>query len=161
VRGGAGVRHGDRFVAYPDPAGRLAGRYHKRHLVMFGEYVPWVEALPFIKWFTPITGGFTPGDRVTHFELNRWGGPPREPRITTSPTNSPPEVSPRRPIKTAALICFEDTFPQLVREYVDADTDFLVNLTNNGWFGVGAAQWQHGIPHLLRLLGFAMARPLR
>jgi len=133
-----------------DPAGRLAGRYHKRHLVMFGEYVPWVEALPFIKWFTPITGGFTPGDRVTHFELNRWGGPTREPRITTGPTTRPPEVSPRRPIKTAALICFEDTFPQLVREYVDADTDFLVNLTNNGWFGEGAAQWQHAVAALFR-----------
>jgi apolipoprotein N-acyltransferase len=41
------------------------------------------------------------------------------------------------------LICFEDTFAQLAREYVDDDTDFLVNLTNNGWFGDSAAQWQH------------------
>src|SRR4029077_8922731 len=31
----------------------------------------------------------------------------------------------------------------LVREYVDDDTDFLLNLTNNGWFGDSAAQWQH------------------
>jgi apolipoprotein N-acyltransferase len=34
-------------------------------------------------------------------------------------------------------------FPHLVPEYVDADTDFLVNLTNDGWFGEGAEQWQH------------------
>src|SRR6185369_5441083 len=43
----------------------------------------------------------------------------------------------------SVLICFEDTFGHLVRESVDDETDFLVNLTNNGWFGNSAAQWQH------------------
>ena len=46
-------------------------------------------------------------------------------------------------VKTSVLICFEDTFPRLARESVEGDTDFLVNLTNNGWFGESAAQWQH------------------
>jgi apolipoprotein N-acyltransferase len=46
-------------------------------------------------------------------------------------------------VKTATLICFEDVFPHLVREYANSDTDFLVNLTNDGWFGEGAEQWQH------------------
>ncbi|MGD1090150.1 MAG: nitrilase-related carbon-nitrogen hydrolase, partial [Verrucomicrobiota bacterium] len=41
------------------------------------------------------------------------------------------------------LICFEDTFPQLARAAVRDDTDFLVNLTNDGWFGQSAEQWQH------------------
>ena len=36
------------------------------------------------------------------------------------------------------------------REYVEPDTDFLVNLTNNGWFGEGAAQWQHAAAALFR-----------
>ena len=126
-----------------NPDGGFSGLYHKRHLVMFGEYIPLVNALPFIKWFTPITGGFTPGDRVTHFKLDRWGERPRDPLVTDVSTNGSPGVSPHRPVKTAALICFEDTFPHLVREYVDDDTDFLVNLTNNGWFGEAAAQWQH------------------
>jgi len=48
------------------------------------------------------------------------------------------------------LICFEDIFPHLAREYVDDDTDFLVNLTNNGWFGESAAQWQHAASALFR-----------
>ncbi len=48
------------------------------------------------------------------------------------------------------MICFEDVFPHLVREYVDDDTDFLVNLTNDGWFGEGAAQWQHGAAGVFR-----------
>ena len=34
-------------------------------------------------------------------------------------------------------------FPQLAREAVRDDTDFLVNLTNDGWFGESAEQWQH------------------
>ena len=48
------------------------------------------------------------------------------------------------------LICFEDIFPHLAREYAEDDTDFLVNLTNNGWFGEGAAQWQHAAGALFR-----------
>jgi apolipoprotein N-acyltransferase len=46
-------------------------------------------------------------------------------------------------VTTSVLICFEDTFPHLAREDVLPDTDFLLNLTNNGWFGESAAQWQH------------------
>jgi apolipoprotein N-acyltransferase len=34
-------------------------------------------------------------------------------------------------------------FPQLGRRAVRDDTDFLVNLTNDGWFGQSAEQWQH------------------
>jgi apolipoprotein N-acyltransferase len=33
---------------------------------------------------------------------------------------------------------------------VDADTDFLLNLTNNGWFGESAAQWQHAANAVFR-----------
>ena len=53
-------------------------------------------------------------------------------------------------MKTATLICFEDMFPFLARESADDDTDFLVNLTNNGWFGESAAQWQHAAGALFR-----------
>jgi len=37
-----------------------------------------------------------------------------------------------------------------VREYVSDDTDFLVNLTNDGWFGEGGEQWQHAASAVLR-----------
>jgi apolipoprotein N-acyltransferase len=33
-------------------------------------------------------------------------------------------------------------FPHVARKSVQADTDFLVNITNDGWFGEGSAQWQ-------------------
>jgi apolipoprotein N-acyltransferase len=102
--------------------------YRKRRLVMFGEYVPLSHWLPFLKYLTPITGGFTPGTRAVPFEMTNLN------------------------VRVSVLICFEDIFPQLAREYVDDDTDFLVNLTNNGWFGEGAAQWQHGAAAAFRAI---------
>ena len=91
--------------------------YHKRNLVIFGEYVPLAGWLPFLKWLTPITGGWTPGDRAVTFEMDS--------------------------AKCAPLICFEDTFPGTARDAAQDDVDFLVNLTNDGWFGESAEQWQH------------------
>ena len=112
------------FLVAPD--GDFANRYRKRNLVIFGEYVPLVRWLPFVKWFTPIEGGFTPGNRPVPFALTNLD------------------------VKASVLICFEDIFPHLAREYADDDTDFLVNLTNNGWFGESAAQWQHAAGAVFR-----------
>ena len=105
------------FLVTPD--GRLAEIYHKRKLVMFGEYIPLVQWLPFVKWLTPITGSFTPGGQPVTFALGDLH------------------------VNAAPLICFEDTFPGTARASAGNDVDFLVNLTNDGWFGNSAAQWQH------------------
>ncbi|MGO8837900.1 MAG: apolipoprotein N-acyltransferase [Limisphaerales bacterium] len=123
-----------------NPEGRCAAIYHKQDLVIFGEYIPLVRWLPFIKWFTPITGSFASGTNAVPFEMDGWGKRPREPFGDTNVISI--GGSPRPKVKTSTLICFEDVFPQLAREYVQDDTDFLVNLTNDGWFGEGAAQWQ-------------------
>ncbi|MGA3285745.1 MAG: apolipoprotein N-acyltransferase, partial [Verrucomicrobiota bacterium] len=55
------------------PDGRWLQVYHKRKLVIFGEYVPLAHWLPFVKYLTPITGGWTPGDQPVTFEITRWG----------------------------------------------------------------------------------------
>jgi len=112
------------FLISPD--GRLVNRYLKRNLVIFGEYIPFLDWLPFIKYLTPIDGVFTPGKAVVPFQLKDLNA------------------------KISVLICFEDVFPHLVREYVSDDTDFLVNITNDGWFGEGAAQWQHAAGAIFR-----------
>ena len=106
------------FLVAPD--GRLVSKYDKRHLVIFGEYVPLAKWLPFLKWLTPIGAGFTPGTKPARFEL----------------------VHPTRGATLSPLICFEDLLPHLARESA-AEADILVNLTNDGWFGRGAQQWQH------------------
>jgi apolipoprotein N-acyltransferase len=164
-RSGAGINNDyDAFNAafLFNPEGRCAAVYHKQKLVIFGEYIPLVRWLPFVKWFTPITGSFASGDRVVPFELD-WRGErpsgrsqtktdPREPFGDTNVLSigGSPGVSPHQKVKTATLICFEDVFPELAREYVQDDTDFLVNLTNDGWFGEGAAQWQQAAAAVFR-----------
>jgi apolipoprotein N-acyltransferase len=131
-----------------DPDGKLAGIYHKRKLVIFGEYIPLVRWLPFVKWFTPITGGYAAGDQPVTFAIRGWGERPREPVIELS--NGSTAAAPRQTVNIAPLICFEDMFPQTARQSVRGDTDFLVNLTNDGWFGEGAEQWQQAAAAVFR-----------
>jgi len=132
-----------------NPDGKFETVYHKRKLVIFGEYIPLVRWLPFVKWFTPITGGYEAGDKPGAFEISGWGETPSSPdsnRITIGLDG----VSPHRTVNTAPLICFEDMFPQTTRDSARADTDFLVNLTNDGWFGEGAEQWQQAAAGIFR-----------
>ncbi len=136
-----------------NPEGQWTGVYHKRQLVIFGEYIPLVDMLPFVKWFTPITGGYTSGRRISHFDLDL-DSPARLDSTKESPAADPASTR----VRTAPLICFEDTFPHHVRDHVDAETDLLVNLTNDGWFGESAEQWQHLASAALRAVEFA--RPL-
>jgi apolipoprotein N-acyltransferase len=110
------------------PGGQIADIYYKRRLVIFGEYIPLADWLPFIKWFTPITGGFEAGTNASQFALN-------DAQVIAAP-----------------LICFEDCFPHGAREHVTEDTDLLVNLTNDGWFGEAAEQWQHAANAVFRAI---------
>lgn len=112
------------FLITPD--GELRQRYIKRNLVIFGEYVPLEHWLPFLKMFTPVEGGFRPGTHGVDFFL--------------------PELD----LHTSVLICFEDVFPHLARRDISPQTDFLVNLTNDGWFDESAEQWQHALSGLFR-----------
>jgi apolipoprotein N-acyltransferase len=127
-----------------NPAGRCAAVYHKQKLVIFGEYIPLVRWLPFVKWFTPITGSFGSGDRAVPFEMDIHSErrPPARHQSNADIPGAGSETGAPDRVKTATLICFEDVFPELAREYVQDGTDFLVNLTNDGWFGESAAQWQ-------------------
>jgi apolipoprotein N-acyltransferase len=119
-----------------NPMGAVESIYHKRRLVIFGEYIPLVRWLPFLRWFTPVGEGFTPGDRAVQFTMTN-------PAVTLS-----------------SLICFEDVFPQEGRSHVTPDTDLLVNLTNDGWFDEGPEQRQHAEAAVFRAVenGVPLAR---
>jgi apolipoprotein N-acyltransferase len=108
------------------PDGRYVDRYRKQRLVIFGEYVPLSRGLPFLKWLTPIEGGFTAGAGPIAFEMAGLR------------------------CKTSVLICFEDVFPDSGRRHARDDVDFLLNLTNDGWFDETAAQWQHAANAVFR-----------
>jgi len=126
------------FLVGPD--GRWRQAYHKRDLVIFGEYVPLAHWLPFLKYLTPIEGGWTAGDKPATFELARPAAPPLDGviQITTDL-----ETMDSSAVHCAPLICFEDTFAGTVRASASDDDDFLITLTNDGWFRESAEQRQH------------------
>ncbi len=97
-------------------------RYYKKHLVIFGEYVPLERYLPFLKLLTPIPSSYTPGTLSHVIDLKREDG---------------------AIFKLGALICFEDVFPEGAREAVREGAEILVNLTNDGWFFDSPGPYQH------------------
>ncbi|PIE70840.1 MAG: apolipoprotein N-acyltransferase [Deltaproteobacteria bacterium] len=100
-----------------DTDGRESGRYHKSHLVPFGEYVPLQRFLPFIHKLTVQTGNFQAGTPGTLLDTG------------TNP------IGP--------LICYEVIFPALARTAVRNGADVLVNITNDAWFGDTSGPYQH------------------
>ncbi len=104
-----------------DTNGIIVSTYDKRHLVMFGEYVPLKRVCPFLRALTPIQESFTPGSSSTVFRLEK-------PAVALS-----------------SLICFEDTVADLARESVRNGARLLVNQTNDGWFDPSSQSLQHMI----------------
>jgi apolipoprotein N-acyltransferase len=88
--------------------GQVIGLYRKIHLVAFGEYVPLRKILPIMKWLTPIDGSFERGDTFSVMQLDA--------------------------VRFGAVICFEDTLPDLYLQFVKRGVNFMVNLTNDAWF---------------------------
>ncbi len=113
------------------PDGEERQRYNKIHLVPFGEYVPFETLLRFIRHFVQI-GHFTAGDEQTIFTVVS-----RYQKVNIK-------------AKFAVLICFEDIFPGLVRDFRNRGADFLVNITNDAWFGKTSAPYQHAQASVFR-----------
>jgi len=116
------------------PDGTLAGRYDKLHRVVFGEYIPFVEAFPWLRNLMPFGAQIDAGQACAVFDHNGF--------------------------RFSPIICFEDTVPQLVRTIINTTAeptssgprrvDFLVNLTNDGWFHGSSELDQHLITAAFR-----------
>ena len=121
--------------------GRLEGRYDKIHLVPFGEYVPLKSLFSFVDHFTkrPI-GDFTAGK---DFKIFRFF-------VERSVKDKEARWRLMKKVGFSCLICFEDIFPDIAREFVNRKTDFLVNITNDAWFGRSAAAYQHAQASIFR-----------
>lgn len=102
-----------------DDAGGITAAYDKVHLVPFGEYLPvrpLFDALG-IRQLITLPGGFEAGDRRRTLRLD-----------------SAPPMGP--------LICYEAIFPAEIVDIEDRP-EWLLNLTNDGWFGVTPGPYQH------------------
>lgn len=93
------------------------GRYDKRHLVPFGEYVPLKSILFFVKKMTEGGEDFSAGTGPALFPVA--GG------------------------RAGASVCYEAVFPDVIRDSVLSGATWLVNVTNDAWFGDTVAPHQH------------------
>jgi apolipoprotein N-acyltransferase len=107
-----------------DRDGRVLGHYDKIHCVPFGEYVPLREWLPWMNVFAPYDFEYSisPGENLTRFALDGY--------------------------HFGVVICYEDTDPYLARQYVrpnraEPAVDFLLNISNDGWFDGSSEHEQH------------------
>jgi len=102
-----------------DHQGTILSIYDKVHLVPFGEYLPFQDFLERlgIMQLTKLPGGYLAGDRR---------------RVLTAP----------RAPKFLPLICYEIIFPGAIVPNGERP-DWLLNLTNDGWFGTSSGPYQH------------------
>jgi len=129
-----GIAHAYNSAYVIDHDGSILGIYDKVHLVPFGEYLPFQSLLERIglMQLTKITGGFLAGGRRRAIDLP--GAP-----------------------KMIPLICYEAIFPA---DAVPAGErpGWLVNLTNDAWFGISSGPYQHF--QQARVLAIAEGLPL-
>ena len=102
--------------------------YHKHYLVPVVERVPfvpvkWFRALP---WLGRWSGGFGHGRELPLYPsaIGRFG----------------------------VFVCYESTFEDLPRRYRQAGADFVVNITNDGWYGKTAGPYQHASHLVMRAI---------
>jgi apolipoprotein N-acyltransferase len=116
---GARISRAYNSIYVIDHDGSVLSVYDKLHLVPFGEFLPfqdWMEKLGFVQ-LTKVSGGFIPGTRRKTMEV------PGAPRMLP-------------------LICYEAVFPGAIEERDDR-AGWMINLTNDGWFGISTGPYQH------------------
>jgi apolipoprotein N-acyltransferase len=106
-----------------DDEGVARGRYDKVRLLAFGEYVPGIEAFPWLRKFLPEGAGrFTAGAGPGVMSLRNPGG---------------------QDWKLGPVICYEDILPGYLRRVGELHPNLLVNLTSDSWFGAQTEPWEH------------------
>jgi apolipoprotein N-acyltransferase len=95
--------------------GKFAGQHNKIRLLPFGEYLPYAESFPWPKRYTE-TYNYTPGTEYKIFAVDD--------------------------VAFGVTICWENIFPDLFRRFVRNGADFMINMTNEAWFGETAAPYQ-------------------
>lgn len=121
--------------------GSHSQHYDKIHLVPFGEYVPLQKLFFFIHRFAPRPiGDFVGGKEFTVLRF------PVERSLKEEGYN----WKMVKKVGFGCLICFEDIFPELARGFVKNNAGFLVNITNDAWFGMSSAAYQHAQASIFR-----------
>jgi apolipoprotein N-acyltransferase len=102
--------------------------FRKHHLVIFGETIPFVDSIPFLKKIYQQQAGVEYGGSFA-------SGGSFEPLAAATATGTRIGIMPS--------ICFEDTVPRLTRRFLKDGPQVIVNVTNDGWFKESPAAAQH------------------
>lgn len=125
------IKEGGRWRSYNacgliDQGGVFKAQYQKVNLLPFGERIPFSQYFSFLEKADFGQANFKRGEHMTVFDST--GG------------------------KFGTLICFESTFSDYARKYVKKGAQFLVNITNDGWFGSARGPLQHAETAVLRAI---------
>ncbi len=104
--------------------GKPDGVYHKRHLVPFGEFVPFQKYLTFLGPVVGDLGNFDFGENYKRFQVKGFSYTP--------------------------MICYEVIFPGDVYRAFQTGADALVNISNDAWYGHTASPYQHAMMAVVR-----------
>ena len=105
-----------------DRDGKPLSMYRKQHLVPFGEFIPLDKTFPILQKLAPTGVSCMPGKAPSVMKLTRANGDT---------------------LHIGALICFEDTIPDLSRHAVRAGARILALVTNDAWFNGSIEPVQH------------------
>jgi len=103
-----------------EPRKPVTQLYRKIKLVPFAEYVPFERIFGFFNKFDLGQGLFTPGEKYTVFHHEN-----------TTNTNM------------SVAICYDSSFPKLVRKFRVKGAEWLAIITNDAWFGNSSGPFQH------------------
>ena len=117
---GSRIAHGYNSIYVIDHDGSILSTYDKLHLVPFGEYLPFQELLESfgLMQLTQVQGGFIAGER-------------RRPLTVPGAPSALP------------LICYEIVFPGEAVPRTIGRPSWIINVTNDGWFGNSTGPYQH------------------
>jgi apolipoprotein N-acyltransferase len=104
------------YLVPPTVSDPKVQQYEKVRLLPFGEYLPHADRIPWKRLYVPNVQGYIPGNKFVVFNQGAavFGVP----------------------------ICWENIFPDDARRFVQNGAQFLVNITNEAWFGHSAAPYQ-------------------
>lgn len=115
------------FLVFPGEG--IKGYYDKVYLVPFGERLPFDDIFPGLKKLSFGQGDFSPGNGYKVFHLNEKAN-------------------------FSVLICFESIFPRISGRNVREGANFIINITDDCWFGQTAGPYQHAQFAMIRAIEY-------